>query len=135
MNLLWAEHKFNSGIIGLLTAERKSKTMLVLVARVRQQAMKTLKQWRKWFWLIVDDDVKISFGSYQAILTDVLGMKRAVAKIVSKLLNFEKKQRRMDIVQEMLTTFNDPGLLKKVITGDESWVYGYDIETKGQSCQ
>ena len=36
----------------------------------------------------------------------------------------------------MLTTFNDnPDLLKKVITGDESWVYGYDIETKAQSFQ
>ena len=36
----------------------------------------------------------------------------------------------------MLTTFNDdPDLLKKVITGDESWVYGYEIETKAQSSQ
>ena len=25
---------------------------------------------------------------------------------------------------------DDPDLLKKVITGDEAWVYGYDIETK-----
>ena len=40
----------------------------------------------------------------------------------------------MDIAQEMLTTFNDaPDLLNKVITGDELWVYGYDIETKVQS--
>ena len=38
----------------------------------------------------------------------------------------------MDIAQEMLTTFNDdPDLLKKFITGDKPWVYGYDIETKG----
>ena len=36
----------------------------------------------------------------------------------------------------MLTTFNDdPDLLKNFITGDESWVYGYDIETKAQSFQ
>ena len=62
--------------------------------------------------------------------------KRAAAKIVSKLLNFEQKQSLIDIVQEMLTTFNDdPDLLKKVITGDESWVYGYNIETKAQSFQ
>ena len=51
-----------------------------------------------------------------------------------QLLNFEQKQRRMDIAQEMSTTFNgDSDLLKKVITGDESWVYGCDIETKAQS--
>ena len=42
----------------------------------------------------------------------------------------------MDIAQEMLTTFNDgPDFLKNVVTGDESWVYGYDIETKAQSAQ
>ena len=42
----------------------------------------------------------------------------------------------MDIAQEMLMTFNkDPDFLKKVITGDESWVYGYDIATKAQLSQ
>ena len=72
----------------------------------------------------VADDVGILFGICQAIFTDVLGMKHAAAKIVPKLLNFEQKQCRMDIAQEMLTTFNyDLDLLKKVITGDESWGY------------
>ena len=28
---------------------------------------------------------------------------------------------------------DDPDLLQMVLTGDESWVYGYDIETKAQS--
>ena len=50
-------------------------------------------------------------------------MKRGAANIVPKLPNFEQKQRRMDIAQEMLTMFNnDPDLLKNVITGLESWV-------------
>ena len=79
----------------------------------------------------IADDIDISFGSCQAIFTDVLGMKRAAAKIVPKLLNFVEKQHRMDIAQKKLTTFNnDPDLLKKVITVDESWMYGYDIESK-----
>ena len=75
----------------------------------------------------VTDDVGILFGSKQAIFTDVLGTKHAAAK----WLNFEQKQRHMTIAQEMLTKFNDDlDLLKKVIPGDESWVYGYDIEIK-----
>ena len=36
----------------------------------------------------VADNVGISFGSCQAIFTDVLGLKRAAAKIAPKLLNF-----------------------------------------------
>ena len=58
-------------------------------------------------------------------------MKCAAAKIVPKLPNFEQKPLRIDSAQEMLTTFNDdPDLLKKVITGDESCLYTYDIEKK-----
>ena len=44
----------------------------------------------------------------------------------------------MNIAQEMLIPFNnDPDLLKKVITGGESWVYlyGYDFKMKAQSSQ
>ena len=37
----------------------------------------------------VADDVGISFGSCQAIFTDVLGMKPPTAKIVLKMRNFE----------------------------------------------
>ena len=82
----------------------------------------------------VADDVVISFGSCQAVFTNVLSLKPVAEKIVSKFLNFKQKQRRIDHVQDMLKTFNhDPDFLKKVITGDESWVYGYDIETKAQS--
>ena len=48
-------------------------------------------------------------------------MKNAAAKIVLKLENFEEKQLRVDITQELLTTLNDvTDLLKKVVTGDET---------------
>ncbi|XP_029176177.1 protein GVQW3-like [Nylanderia fulva] len=76
----------------------------------------------------IADDLNISFGSCQSILTDVLGMTRVSAKFVPKL-NFDQKQRRMNIGQDMLNDVNDdPDLLKRVITGDETWVYGYDVE-------
>ena len=52
----------------------------------------------------VADDAGISIGSCQTIFMDVLGIKRAAANIVPKLLNFEQKQRCMNIVQQMLTT-------------------------------
>ena len=64
---------------------------------------------------------------------DVLGMKRVVAKFVSKLLNFDPKNSCLSITQELLNDV-DPDLLKKVIT-DDTWVYGYDVETKTQSSQ
>lgn len=84
----------------------------------------------------VAEDVGISIGSCHAIFSDVLGMRRVAAKFVPKLLNFDQKNRRMSLAQEMLNEVNDdPDFLKRVITGDESWVYGYDVETKAQSSQ
>ena len=56
-------------------------------------------------------------------------MKRVAAKFVPKLLNFEQKQRRIKIAQESLNEVNDDAeLLKRIITGDETLVYGYDVE-------
>jgi type I site-specific restriction endonuclease len=58
------------------------------------------------------------------------------AKFVPWLLSQEQKEFRAEVAQDLLeTTNNDPDLLKKVITRDESWVYGYDPETKAQSSQ
>ena len=44
--------------------------------------------------------------------------------------------RNTDLAQDNLEMVSDDeNVLKKVITGDESWVYGYDPETKRQSSQ
>ena len=111
--------------MGLRKAEKMSVTMLVLLDENIEAVKKIILDKRQITIRDVADDVGISFASFQAIFTDVLGLKCAAAKIVPKLQNFEQKQRRMDIAEKMLPTFNDdPDLLKKIITGDESWVYG-----------
>lgn len=84
----------------------------------------------------VAEELNISYGSCEDIINNNLGMKRVAAKMIPKLLNLEQKEYRKEIAQLMLNDVeNDPDLLKRVITGDESWVYGYDIETKAQSSQ
>ena len=50
----------------------------------------------------VADDVGISIGSCHEIFSNVLGMERVAAKFVPKLLNFEQKQRRMEVAEESL---------------------------------
>jgi hypothetical protein len=48
----------------------------------------------------------------------------------------EQKQLRLEVSQDMLDyTNSDPEFLNIMISGDESWVYGYDPETKAQSSQ
>ncbi|UYV81250.1 hypothetical protein LAZ67_20000473 [Cordylochernes scorpioides] len=84
----------------------------------------------------VAEDLSISIGSRHSIFINDLGMRRVAAKFVPKLLNCDQKQHRMNIANEMLDSVrDDPNLLQRVITGDEAWVYGYDVETKAQSSQ
>ncbi|UYV61163.1 hypothetical protein LAZ67_1003663 [Cordylochernes scorpioides] len=84
----------------------------------------------------VAEDLNILIGSCHSIFINDLGMRRVAAKFVPKLLNCDQKQHRMNIANEMLDSVrNDPNLLQRVITGDEAWVYGYDVETKAQSSQ
>ncbi|UYV71820.1 hypothetical protein LAZ67_9000550 [Cordylochernes scorpioides] len=84
----------------------------------------------------VSEDLNISIGSCHSIFINDLGMRRVAAKFVPKLLNCDQKQHRMNIANEMLDSVrDDPNLLQRVITGDEAWVYGYDVETKAQSSQ
>ena len=62
-------------------------------------------------------------------------MKRAVAKFVpcSKIAKFWPNNRRVSIAKDLLNDVDDDTeLLKRVLTGDETWVYGYDVETKVQ---
>ncbi|UYV75705.1 EPM2AIP1 [Cordylochernes scorpioides] len=84
----------------------------------------------------VAEDLNISIGSCHSIFINDLGMRRVAAKFVPKLLNCDQKQHRMNIANEMLDSVrDDPNLLQRVITGDEAWAYGYDVETKAQSSQ
>jgi len=53
---------------------------------------------------------------------------------VLKNLSVEEKANRLEICQDLLGRLDiEPNFLDKVITGDESWVFDYDPETKQQS--
>jgi len=53
------------------------------------------------------------------------------AKFVPHLLTDDQKENHVEISQELLANANsNENFLNKIITGDETWVYGYDVETK-----
>ena len=74
----------------------------------------------------------VSWSSCQKILSEELQKKRAAAKFVPHVLTVDQKQSRVDECRELKEHLEiDPDLFSKVITGDESWCYAYDPETKG----
>lgn len=78
----------------------------------------------------------VTWSSIQRILSEDLGMRRVAAKFASRLLTEQQKQGWVESCSSLKEEFqNDPNFFSKVITGDESWCYGYDPETKQQSSQ
>ena len=59
-------------------------------------------------------------------------MRRVSAKFVSRLLIDDQKENRAELLANANGSEN---FLKNIITGDETWVYGYDVETKMHSSQ
>jgi hypothetical protein len=77
----------------------------------------------------IADEVGVSTGSAHSVVTEDLHMCRVVAKFVPKLLS---QELCLEVAQDMLECANgDPEFLKAVITGDETWVYGYDQKNEG----
>ena len=63
-------------------------------------------------------------------------MRRVASKFVLRLLSVDQKQQRLDFCLDLKeNAANDPSFLSNVNTGDETWVYAYDPETKTQSSQ
>lgn len=76
----------------------------------------------------------MTWSSVQRILREDLGMRRVSAKFVPRLLTEQQKQGCVESCFSLKEEFqNDPNFFSKIITGDESWRYGYDPETKQQS--
>jgi hypothetical protein len=63
-------------------------------------------------------------------------MHRVAAKFVARILTADQKQQRVDVCTEICQlASDDKNVLYRAITGDESWVYGYDPASKQQSSQ
>jgi hypothetical protein len=63
-------------------------------------------------------------------------MRRIAAGFVPRLLNDDQRDQRVQVCTELQKAVrHDPTFLSRVITGDESWLYDYDPETKHQFSQ
>jgi hypothetical protein len=63
-------------------------------------------------------------------------MHRVTDKFVPKILIADQKQQRVDVCTELRQlSSDDETFMSRVINGDDSWVYGNDLNTKQQSSQ
>jgi hypothetical protein len=76
----------------------------------------------------IAEECNISVVSCHTILTVKLEMHWVAAQ--------DQRERRVAVCQELLDRANeDENFMNCIITGDETWFCGYDVETKAQSSQ
>ncbi|UYV63718.1 hypothetical protein LAZ67_2005416 [Cordylochernes scorpioides] len=86
--------------------------------------------------LELEQDTGTSKTTIGRIVTEDLRLKKTPAKFIPRFLTNEQKLCRLATCEDMLEmTRTDPEWKDKIITGDETWVYGYDPETKRQSAE
>lgn len=83
----------------------------------------------------IAEEVGISHGSVHAILTDNLGLSKLSARWVPRQLRPEHKSQRIECALNLLNHLNDDpeNFYRRLVTGDETWIYQYDPESKIQS--
>nr|CAH7740212.1 unnamed protein product [Callosobruchus chinensis] len=83
---------------------------------------------------MISDLSNIDRETVRKILHEDLKMTKVCAKMVPKNLTPEQKENRKNICIDIMQQLEaDPGLLEKVVTCDETWIFQYDPETKRQS--
>ncbi|UYV63490.1 hypothetical protein LAZ67_2004246 [Cordylochernes scorpioides] len=81
----------------------------------------------------LEHDTGISKTTIGRIVTKDLKIKKAPAKFIPRFFTNEQKLCRLATCENMLEmTRTGPEWKDKIITGDETWVYDYDPETKRQ---
>lgn len=77
------------------------------------------------------EECNISIGSCYEILIEKLMMHREATKFVSRLMMTEQKEHHIQVCQKLLEhAEGDENFLSLIITGNESWFYDYNSETK-----
>ena len=79
--------------------------------------------------------LEISYGTAHKIVTEDLGLNRVCCRWIPHALTDAQRDRRVEASRENLHRHFLEGqdFLKRIVTGDESWLYFYDPETKQQS--
>ena len=85
---------------------------------------------------MIADELGMNSERVWRIIAEDLEMRKICAKMVPRLLNEGQKERHVKVCQDILERLEtEPNLLKRGVTGDESWIFEYNPLTKRQSLE
>ncbi|UYV72352.1 hypothetical protein LAZ67_9002754 [Cordylochernes scorpioides] len=128
--------RFKAGRISIEDDPRQGRPIFQRTDENVQKITDLIKENPRTTFLELEQDTGISKTTIGRIVIEDLKLKKTPAKFISRFLTNEQKLCRLATCEDMLEmTRTDPEWKDKIITGDETWVYGYDPETKPQSAE
>ncbi|KAJ4432627.1 hypothetical protein ANN_21250 [Periplaneta americana] len=101
-----------------------------MIEKVRQM----LAQDRRLSLGLIAEEFDISKDTMHTIVRDDLGKRKICSRFVPHKLTDEQKAKRMETSGDFISMCDqDSLLLKTIVTGDETWCYQFDPESKRQS--
>lgn len=83
----------------------------------------------------MSEELNLTYYNVHQIVTEKLAMRKVCAKLDPKVLTDEQMQLRVRLSHEVLESDGQDNILETTITGDESWCFEYDPESKRQSAE
>lgn len=128
-------NEFKRGRKSLKDEPREGRPKTAVTPENIDAVRELIMQDRHVTYLEIEATLGISATSIHKILHEHLGVRKLCARWIPHLLTDDQKKARVDWCREMIKKYND-GASKSVyyiVTGDESWIYAYEPETKNQS--
>jgi len=128
--------RFKNGQEKLGDDQRSGRPSTSRTAEMIEKVRKLIQCDRRMTIVELEQEVGISHGSIGAILSDDLKMRLNSAKFVLRQLTTDQMECRMMFAGDLFEkSMQDLTFLTKIVTGDESWVFAYNPETKMHSAE
>lgn len=125
-------NEFNRGRRSLEDEGREGRPKTVVVPENIDAVRELIMQDRHVTYREIEASLGISSTSIHSILHGHLAVKKVCSRWIPHNLTVAQKKARVDWCKEILKKYNR-GVSKdvyKIVTGDESWIYAYEPETK-----
>ncbi|GFU36548.1 uncharacterized protein NPIL_180281 [Nephila pilipes] len=128
-------NEFNRGRCSIQDESRAGRPKSVVVPEKINAVRELIKQDRHVTYREIEAFLDISMTSINKILHEHLSVKKICSRWIPHNLTNAQKKARVDWCKEMLEKYiqGTSKAVYNIYTGDESWIYAYEPETKQQS--
>ncbi|GFT77831.1 hypothetical protein NPIL_505341 [Nephila pilipes] len=128
-------NEFNRGRCSIQDESRAGRPKSVVVPEKINAVRELIKQDRHVTHREIEASLDISMTSINKILHEHLSVKKICSRWIPHNLTNAQKKARVDWCKEMLEKYiqGTSKAVYNIYTGDESWIYAYEPETKQQS--